>query len=97
MELNAVTARLLTLLQTQQLTGAQALQQIIDEMKHPKPRVVIDGGRNMLADLRRRDVVLGTRPLNPAALGTHWYGISSPGISAIGTPFARYRGNLSIT
>ena len=66
MELNAVTARYLTLLQTQQSTGAEALQQIVDEMKHPNPKVVIDGGREILADLRRRDVVLGTRALNPA-------------------------------
>ena len=63
MELNTVTALLLTLLQEAQLTGLQAMQQIAEEIGHPNPKVVIDGGKTILNELHQRDVVLGTRIL----------------------------------
>jgi hypothetical protein len=63
MELNTVTARLLTLLQEAQLTGLQAMQLIAKEIGHPNSQVVIDGGNTILNELHQRDVVLGTRIL----------------------------------
>lgn len=63
LEINAVTQRLLTLLQADaELSGEQVLQQIADELQHPQPEVVIEAGRSLLAELRERNVILGSRP-----------------------------------
>ncbi|VAW78411.1 FIG005107: hypothetical protein [hydrothermal vent metagenome] len=60
-ELNAISARLLSLLQDDgSLTGKQALEQIASELNHPNPEVVIDGGRDILETWRQRGIVLGT-------------------------------------
>ncbi len=60
--INAVTARLLQLLQEQPtLSGMQALQQIAAEMKHPKPETVINGGRQTLEQLKGQGIILGVR------------------------------------
>ena len=62
LELNPVSARLLELLQ--QADGRPArllLQQIAEELRHPDPAAVERGGTEILEDLRRRDVILGTR------------------------------------
>jgi uncharacterized protein len=60
--INAVTARLLQLLQEQpKLSGLQALQQIAAEMKHPKPEVVIEGGRQTLEQLKGQGIILGIK------------------------------------
>ncbi|MGD8275267.1 MAG: putative DNA-binding domain-containing protein [Thiohalocapsa sp.] len=62
LEINATTQRLLTLLREgEPRTGRQALLLIASELSHPEPDQVVAGGRRMLADLRRRDVILGTR------------------------------------
>ncbi len=62
LEMNPVTARLLELFSSEDPgTGAEALRRIAAELGHPKPEVVIEGGLQILADLRSRDVVLGTR------------------------------------
>ncbi|MCZ6560555.1 MAG: putative DNA-binding domain-containing protein [Gammaproteobacteria bacterium] len=63
MEINAVTARLLELLQddTNTGTGGELLAQIAGEIKHPDPQVVSDGGENILADLHHKDIILGTK------------------------------------
>jgi hypothetical protein len=62
LELNAITQRLLTLLQTDTpCTGREALQTIATELRHPQPQQVLAAGTKMLQDLRRRDVILGTR------------------------------------
>lgn len=59
-ELNAISARLFSLLQDDSsLTGRQALEQIASELNHPKPEVVIDGGRQILKAWQQRDIVLG--------------------------------------
>jgi uncharacterized protein len=60
LELNPVSARLIELL-GQDLSGRQALQQIAEELAHPQPVKVIDAGRQILEDLRARDVILGVR------------------------------------
>jgi hypothetical protein len=62
LEINAITQRLLTLLQEDvPHTGREALHLIATELTHPCPDTVIAAGSRMLADLRRRDVILGTR------------------------------------
>lgn len=61
-EINAVTARLLELLELEEpKTGRELLTQIAGELNHPKPDVVIEGGRETLEHLRRHDIILGTR------------------------------------
>ena len=57
--LNPVSARLLGLLQTGDLTGKQALEQIAAEMQHPDPQAVIRHGAELLEDLRRQGVIWG--------------------------------------
>jgi uncharacterized protein len=60
--INAVTARLLELLQQQPaLRGLEALQQIAEEMKHPNPDVVINGGRQTLEQLKGQGIILGVK------------------------------------
>lgn len=60
-EINAVTARLLALLQAQKLTGLQALEQIASELDHPQPLAIIDFGSKVLADLKAQGVILGAQ------------------------------------
>ncbi|WP_143742020.1 HvfC family RiPP maturation protein [Thiorhodovibrio frisius] len=60
MELNAVTQRLLILLQQQPApNGQDALAQIATELGHLQPQQVIAFGTNLLIDLRVRGVILG--------------------------------------
>jgi hypothetical protein len=62
MEINAVTARLLQLIDEQpSSTGRALLLQIAGELSHPQPQTIVDAGREMLSTLRERDIVLGTR------------------------------------
>lgn len=62
LEINAVTARLLRLIEEHpDRSGRQQLQAIAAELKHPRPEAVIEGGREMLEGLRRRDIILGIR------------------------------------
>ncbi len=62
LEINAVTARLLELMKDEKnVTGHDILQSIAEQTNHPKPDTVINGGREILAGLRRRDIVLGTK------------------------------------
>jgi hypothetical protein len=62
MEVNAVTARLMQLLEEDVTsTGAQLLTQIANELGHPQPQAVVDAGADILRDLRERDILLGTR------------------------------------
>ncbi len=61
MEINAVTQRLLQLLQGDPApTGGEAVQTIAQELQHPNPAQVINAGKTLLQDLRARDVLLGT-------------------------------------
>ena len=62
LEINRVTARLIELISEGESarTGRACLEQIAGELGHPQPEVVVDGGRAILADLRERDVLLGT-------------------------------------
>jgi hypothetical protein len=59
-ETNAVTHRLLQLAEAEPTwTGARLLQTIADELHHPDPLAVIQGGQAMLEALRQRQIVLG--------------------------------------
>lgn len=61
MELNAVTQRLLVLLQQQPIPkGRDALGQIATELGHRQPDQVIDFGASLLEDLRTRGIILGS-------------------------------------
>jgi hypothetical protein len=63
MEINAVTARLLDLLAVEDdaRSGREFLLAIAEDLQHPDPEVVVQGGAATLALLRERDIVLGTR------------------------------------
>ncbi|RLA21079.1 MAG: DUF2063 domain-containing protein [Gammaproteobacteria bacterium] len=58
MEINAVTYRLLQLLGENPGQAAKAcLQQIADELKHPNPDAVINGGAQLLQNLSSRNII----------------------------------------
>jgi hypothetical protein len=59
-ELNAVTYRLISLLQSAPLTGKQALTLLAKELQHPQPESIIEFGLSILEDLRSQDVIIGT-------------------------------------
>ena len=62
LEINAVTYRLLELLQEDpQASGRDAVTRIAAELQHPQPETVMTHGRSLLAELRERNVIVGTR------------------------------------
>ena len=61
MEINAVTARLLELMKGRRASGRRLLLRVARELKHPQPDAVVAQGAAILAGLRARDIVLGTR------------------------------------
>ncbi|WP_462321450.1 HvfC family RiPP maturation protein [Halochromatium sp.] len=64
LKINLVTQRLLQLLKEQaQPSGLACLETIAEELQHPAPDQVIRFGANLLADLRQRHILLGTRRL----------------------------------
>lgn len=59
-ELNAVSARLFTLLQEKtETSGRRELLKIAEELQHPDSAVVINGGLGILEEWRERGIVLG--------------------------------------
>ncbi|MDZ7789375.1 MAG: putative DNA-binding domain-containing protein [Xanthomonadales bacterium] len=62
MKLNAVTARLLELIDREpERSGRAILERIAEEMQAADPEPVIASGRKMLERLREREVILGAR------------------------------------
>ncbi len=61
MELNAVTYRLISLLQNEGLTGKQALTLIAKELQHPQPKSIMEFGLSLLSDLKHKGVIIGTQ------------------------------------
>lgn len=62
MELNPVTAHLLQLIGEQpDATGRQIMQQIANELNHPNPEIVLQGGLEAMQTLQQVGVILGTR------------------------------------
>lgn len=63
LEINAVTQRLIQLLkENPDWTGREAVNRIAEELNHPQPQVVIQAGRDLLQELRGKDILIGTRP-----------------------------------
>ncbi len=61
MEANAVTIRLLQLLEEDSsLSGDQALVQIAKELQHSDPQAVIENGRSLLKQLSELDIICST-------------------------------------
>lgn len=62
LEINAVSARLLQLIDEQPASSGTALmRQIAGEMSHPDPAAVVADGRALLDHLHQNAVILGTR------------------------------------
>lgn len=62
MQLNAVTARALQLMKENPGgTGLDTLNAIAAELNHPRPETLLEAGAEMLRDLAKRDVILGTQ------------------------------------
>jgi len=60
MEINAVTARLLFLLdEDTAVSGRAALEQIAEELQHPDANAVVDSGLATLSELHERGIILG--------------------------------------
>ncbi len=62
LEINAVTQRLLQLLkENPTLRGLDVLMTIAEELAHPDTDALLQAGRDILDDLRQRNVILGSR------------------------------------
>ena len=59
-EINAFTARLLSLLEPETLGGRAALEQVAAESQHSDPALILHAGGALLEDLRVRGAILGT-------------------------------------
>ncbi len=64
MALNAVSARLMALLQDQDdhRSGAELLAQLATELQHPQPQQVVEFGATLLRQWHGQQIILGTRP-----------------------------------
>ncbi|MDT8283701.1 MAG: putative DNA-binding domain-containing protein, partial [Gammaproteobacteria bacterium] len=63
--INPVTARLIGLLQENDcFTGLDAIEHISEEMKHPNPDIVKQGGLAALLELQQYGIILGTRKVS---------------------------------
>ena len=55
-----MTARLIQLImENNNKSGRVLLQQMVTELNHPQPSIVIQGGMEILNDLKKREVILG--------------------------------------
>jgi hypothetical protein len=62
MLINAVTKRLLELIaEDNNETGDQLLNRVANEMSHPQPGVVVNGGMEILRELAEKDIILGIK------------------------------------
>lgn len=62
LEMNPVTAHLVQLIsEATPRSGQQLLETIAEQLQHPNPEVVIEGGRQILQDLRARDILVGAK------------------------------------
>ncbi|BBP02793.1 DUF2063 domain-containing protein [Sulfuriferula plumbiphila] len=59
--LNPVSARLVSLLETGELSGRAALLRLAEEMHHPEPENVLRFGMGILQNLHAEQAILGTR------------------------------------
>ena len=62
MELNPVTALLIQLInEDNNLTTRQMLDVVAEQLQHPEPEVVVNGGMQIIQDLKQRNIILGVR------------------------------------
>ncbi len=62
LKINAVTARLMELMQdNSSRSGDQLLRKVAEEINHPQLDTVVQGGAEIMENLRRHDIVLGTK------------------------------------
>lgn len=62
MELNPVTALLVQLInEDNNLTTRQMLDVVAEQLQHPEPEVVVNGGMQIIQDLKQRNIILGVR------------------------------------
>ncbi len=62
MVLNPVSAKLIEYLQSEEiLTGREILKKIGEELNHPNPQVVIEGGYDILKEFLNKQILLGTK------------------------------------
>ncbi|HBC56742.1 MAG TPA: DUF2063 domain-containing protein [Gammaproteobacteria bacterium] len=69
LQMNAVSARLLSLIQDNITSGdlksgGSLLEQLVAELHHPQPRMVIEAGVSQLDDFLQRGIVLGTKAIS---------------------------------
>ncbi|MFK7885366.1 MAG: DUF2063 domain-containing protein [Gammaproteobacteria bacterium] len=63
LEINAVTARLIELAQRDEgAAGRTLLTRIAEELNHPNPDVVVQGGADILRQLAEHHIIVGARP-----------------------------------
>ncbi len=58
-EINTVTYQLMTLIQSQHLTGTQALLLLAQQLGHPEPQVIIQFGLSILDELKSQEIIVG--------------------------------------
>ncbi len=63
--LNSVSARLVALIAPGELTGNQAVEQVVSELNHPEPFVAKEGGHSIIENLRQEGAILGTFVTDP--------------------------------
>jgi len=62
LEINTVTKRLLELIaQDGQCSGTELLRRVAQELSHPQPQMVVQGGSEILEALHRKQVLAGTK------------------------------------
>lgn len=61
LEINAVTQQLIEILkQNPQVSGLDSVRMIAETLQHPDPDVITEAGKNLLYNLRHKDVIIGT-------------------------------------
>ncbi len=58
--LNPVSARLVALIEPGELTGNQAVTQVVSELQHPEPAVASESGHAIVKNLCQEGAILGT-------------------------------------
>lgn len=58
-EINAVTYNLIALMQSQHVTGENALLLLAQQLGHPQPEIIMQFGMAILNDLRAQDIIIG--------------------------------------
>ena len=60
MEINSITAMLIQRINEDgNLTSKQILENIAEQMQHPDPNIVVEGGYQIIQDLKNRNVIIG--------------------------------------